>query len=426
MNNKSTITYRFNHDNEYEPKRQKQDSSPGKIIPLRQEEFTVREDESQEIIVEQREQTHMPINPNGPSSVLNEFTQDFGTWSSPFETEVERLERMIRESDQHVQNKPPEASQGNQDLPKHSIPDEPDHIPIIDDQIYSRSKVYSRSTVPWFKLVTSIGGAVITGAVFGLFVLQMFTGSDVVNQENANGGEQNAQIIREGDVSGNSSQAEPVNHNSGSVQISYPGQTYYLLQHGIFSGDEGAQQAIQGLKEAGFAAAVQKGDQQAVFAGLTLNRDDALFISHLLQDENKEVYVKTFQLPAVDRVYWSGNSGKEFSDYLLESADLIKVVSTISMVHLEAEEASPLEDTTMDTIQASHQVWSQLASAAAKGAGEEQQKLIQQMNNLMDTAVATLGEYKKNPAKAYLWQAQSAAMEFVLLEQQLLDQIAVK
>src|SRR5690606_14597874 len=49
------------------------------IIPLTPEEFEVVEEKSEQ-------------------PPLNQFTADFGSWSSPFDEETERVERMIRET----------------------------------------------------------------------------------------------------------------------------------------------------------------------------------------------------------------------------------------------------------------------------------------------------------------------------------------
>ena len=46
------------------------------------------------------------------------------------------------------------------------------------------------------------------------------------------------------------------------------------------------------------------------------------------------------------------------------------------------------------------------------------------MSNAMNTAVISLDEYQKNPSAAYLWQAQSSILQYILAEKTLLTSIA--
>src|SRR5690606_6245388 len=57
-----------------------------KVIPLDSSEYEVMEESERHAKEIQREDT----------SPLNQYTADFGAWSSPFDAEVERLEQIIR------------------------------------------------------------------------------------------------------------------------------------------------------------------------------------------------------------------------------------------------------------------------------------------------------------------------------------------
>ncbi|MDF2937150.1 MAG: hypothetical protein K0Q90_2523 [Paenibacillaceae bacterium] len=90
--NKARITYRF--DGERDKRNDglneaANDREPNRVIPLFQEEYQV---------VEEREVRDYQS--------LNQYTTDFGAWSSPFDAETQRIEDLIRESNEREGRRP--------------------------------------------------------------------------------------------------------------------------------------------------------------------------------------------------------------------------------------------------------------------------------------------------------------------------------
>jgi len=65
-----------------------------------------------------------------------------------------------------------------------------------------------------------------------------------------------------------------------------------------------------------------------------------------------------------------------------------------------------------------------LAGELAKDVPEQAQEVYQRMNNALTTAAESLFAYRKNPAVSYLWQAQSAVMNYVIQEKSLLRELS--
>ncbi|MFD2670492.1 SPOR domain-containing protein [Marinicrinis sediminis] len=414
--NKSTITYRFDHN----PKSQQNSKSEQQIIPLNKEDYEVRETPS----------CHPVEDPPG----LNQYTMDFGAWSSPFEAEVERLEKLIKETD-HPDHP---ADQGSAGPPpyRHDDQDEMRFGPIVTDQAYdpfvemepARTRMRGKPGAPWMTLLLSVGGAIATGAIFGFFVLQLFTGSAPSPVDIAADGDVQEQMPAGMEAGSGTETGTGTDPNSNPVltppsstdqAVSIPAQSYIMLQHGVFSNEEGAQTAVEQLKGSGFAASMQQGEQFHVFAGVTMNRDDALYLSHILKEADKEAYVKTYSLPALSSVKWGGAEMDELTQFFEENHNMMESMANLSLLHLQATETSPFEEETMRTMQTAHQSWMKLETSLEQQANEEIKRILQTMNQAMNVAMNALTEYTRNPSRAFLWQVQTAMMDVMMQEKNL-------
>lgn len=415
MNNKSTITYRFER---------KQDDEKKQHISLQQEQS--------QIVNQKKTEQKSPQEPNSSSSyeskdrwfdpsTLNQYTHDYGAWSSPYDAEIQRLEGIIKRENskgESVYNEPPDIQHADPIYdPTYSYHDSHTYHPQEEVPLM---RIRKRKNPIW-SFIFSAGGAVITGIVFGYFVLQMFTGDavDLANDSSlARYTDETSVTTDEAIDAGQSDQ--PV---QGTIQkVVIPSQSYLMLQHGVFSSEDGANLAMEQLSESGFAAASESGEQHYVFAGLSLNRDDALYLSHALKEADKEVYVKTYSLPAAEKINWPGD-GSLLSNYVEQSRELVQILANISLLQLQTEDFSGLEDTTVQSVQTSHQEWMKSATEVENEAGEDVKQLIQDMNRAMNVSVNTFNEYVKNPSEPLLWQIQAGIMDYVILQKQWIEAI---
>jgi stage II sporulation protein B len=337
--------------------------------------------------------------------LLNSFTSDYGAWESPIEREAEKLEKMIRESGTARKD----YADGEE--------------PVHEEMFYPRYIKHARP--PYFKIFASLTGAVITGIMFGFFVLSLFTG-DVPEGTRAD----QAAVSEQGQVTETGSQAEPgapAPAEDGAQQtafVSFPAQSYFLLQHGVFNSLEGAETAAATLSGSGFAAATEAGDQYRVYAGIATDRDDALLLSYRLQEKKLETYIKAYEIPQSASIPWNAGSKAAAENYFTQGGEIVKMISALSMIHLRDSAPSSPDDTSLAAIAGVHRAWTESAAEMEDDVPEPLKAAFQKMNNSVNTAVVSLEEYRKNPAFTYLWQAQSALMQYVILQKEFLSQLA--
>lgn len=480
--NKARITYRF------DPNRGRGDEGEqigrgenGRVIPLYQEEYRVEEERAEERPVEQqhREPRQQRSEPpqyrsnrkNEPDihdyQGLNQYTTDYGAWSSPFDAETRRIEELIRESNERENRRPggepPVQSDRSgrmltdyeEKLPERGHPrmpfreEEPDREraryngstgyyrgPELDyeeesyDGPFITGPRYVRHTrPPWLKISAAITGAAVTGVLLGIFALSMFNGMDSAEEAESTGKPAAADTQNVQPVTGTLDTAKSTAGTSTAatgkeVALAYAGRTYSILQSGTFSAQQGADQAKNDLVKNGLAAATELSDKFYVFAGIATDKESATALGQRLKASGKlaDVYVKAYTVPAVSKVRWNGNADT-LKSYLEQSDKLLQSISLLTVMNLDTDKPGAIEASTMQSVGTAHTAWSQVSNTVAQEAGENHKALVQRMNNAMNSAKTSLDEYKKNPSSAMLWQAQTYAMQFIIAEKELLSKI---
>ncbi|PYI52219.1 SPOR domain-containing protein [Paenibacillus flagellatus] len=462
--NKARITYRFD-----ETGREAARKEPNPVIPLTQEEFTVIED-VQPIRTEER--PHRAEEPEEHEAwserdfsrgrsrdiidvqPLNQFTTDFGAWSSPFDAETERVERAIRESGGA---RAPERDERPAQPPIRPVPHQP--YPIEPQERYDgesgyygtderdvpyrrrgdvqpfvgRSRYERHNRTPWLKIVTSVAGAVGTGVLIGYFVLSMFGGDETLPGTGATAGAGKPPAAANGSPAAGqtkppAAEAAPASSTSAAtVAVNVAAQSYTLLQNGVFSNQQGADAAAAELKKQGLAAFVQPSDKFYVYVGMAPSRDDALALSQLLQakEPKTELFLKAVSMPAVAKIKWSGTAEQagQAETFLVQSRKLVQTIGSFAAARLKEATPGAMDDATLATIKTAHQAMSGAAAPFAAGLAQEQKATLERLGTAMSTAVASMDEYKKNASASYLWQAQTALMQAAFAESELLAAI---
>jgi stage II sporulation protein B len=389
---------------------------------------------------------------------LNQFTTDFGAWNSPFTEETYRLEKLIRESDQtaykehqlaetnrtniHTQEQRFDGESGYYHRTERLEKQDPiptyEHRPLLEGP-YTRTR--GPQDFSWFKIFSSVTAAIATGAIFGYIVLTMFGNSssitainplDVIGNGQSNISPSQAVNTAEDTTSiADDDMAQQTFDPKKTTAVDLSAKTYYVLQNGVFSTLDSANIAEDELKKKGLAAASEAGDKYTVFVGMSEDKEQAKLmkqslINQQLIDSDIEVYVKPYEVPAATRILWNSAKSDVVSQYFAQSDKLVKFMVNWSQTQLINSSLTPLTSEDISTLQSQHQAWTKLIPEVETGLSEEATKLKQQMNSAMNNAVLSMEQYKKNPDKAYLWQAQSALMEFIVAEKELLTTIAVQ
>lgn len=403
---KARITYRYNNEiQERIPERdsnhrERVDVSPSKVIPLYQEnpEFMAR---------------------------------DYGAWRSPFDAETERIEQLIKNSET---NKNTEEPNVDHDTPTYyTAPQAEQTFQNVNfyDELPVRT-IYRKKgkTSNWFSLATSMTGAILTGIVLGMFVLSMFRGeanpvqntNEATTIDNGLTAMLNESDETKLDATDNKGIASgTTNHSTSLAAVTIPEQTYFFIQNGVFSSLEGANIAVQLLKDMGLSGAVSHSDQFSVFAGAASDKEDALLLSHYLQNETLEVFIKTYVLPAVQQLTWAQEDGVQIQGYMDKSRSLVNLILGMTATGLQDINESTLPTPDKQLVQQEHKLWIEVANQIEADAPEDVKALVQQMNKSLNTAVLTLEQYDKNPREVFLWQAQAAVSEHIIAQKLFID-----
>lgn len=458
---KARMTFRFDRDGQAQPNRGQEEPSydvretrpakpsQGQVIPLLDTEYDVQDELVRRPPIQHEDEVGEIR--KGDRTQLNQFTTDFGAWSSPFDSEVQRLEQIIRGTD-----RPSVEPASRSIMPPRRMPSyEEDHAedrydsetgyydarpalgPIVTEGP-STTRMMRNSRTPWFKIGASVSGAVITGVVFGWFVLSLFTDVTLPGTQPV-GDTPSDQIVtdtRDGEVNPpvpdggqtvidhNDGDSKPALDQEGLLRVDLPARSYQILQHGIFSTTESAMAAQSTLQSMGFSGASEMRDNIHVYAGIATSREDAIALKHQLDEAEAEVFIKSYTIPAVSTVQWGGKATEAVAGYFEQGSALVESISRISAVQINSAEPTAFEPQSLEQIGAQHQAWSALSGEVSAGLSEDNRQLISKMDNAMNTAVMLLSEYNKNPSFSYLWQAQAAIMQFTFLENGLLSRLA--
>jgi stage II sporulation protein B len=361
-----------------------------------------------------------------------DFTaHNHAAWRSPFDAETERIEQLIRNSEMRKEDHiapsvvdrgtpafytAPQAEESFQNVNFYN------ELPVR--AIYRRREKNSN----WFSITTSITGAILTGILLGMFVLSMFNGeaNPLPDSESPTATDDGlSAVLNSAEQLSLDSNKEAVTDNliqeiPSLIHAVIPEQAYYLIQNGVFSTLEGANAAVQLLKDEGLSGAVSQADQFSVFAGAAFTHEDALLLSHNLQNNNLEVFVKTFHIPAVEQIAWEGKDGDQVQGYVEESRSLVKSILKITSLGIN-EASSPVPDSEKKLTQQQHKLWTDAANKLATDTSDDTKALVEQMNKSLNSAVLTIEQYNKNPSEVYLWQAQAAVSEHIIAQKQFIE-----
>lgn len=342
--------------------------------------------------------------------------------------ETEKLEKMIRDLDSSKQAKQQLDSQpgSKTEAESSTLRTGPD-ISELNLSHYSRRP--SRNILGWTPMILSASSAVITGILLGWLFMHIFpVGFDQVAKLEQ-GNEANTyphadQIAQTDQILPETSDGH-MNDDAGVPVLSFvqlPAEEYYFLQNGVFSSEQSAVEAQALLKEKGLASVIDSSDGFRVYAGFSLNRDDALFLSNKIQEQELETYIKTIHRPGVTMIEWPEESKDSFAAYITESSELIQIMNAWTSQLLRNHTTS-IGNEQLTTLREKHQAWSNHAVNVTNAAIGDLGSHLGKMNAFLNTAIESFAEYAKHPDESYLWQAQTAMMQFIILENDLIHQV---
>ncbi|MDN4605788.1 SPOR domain-containing protein [Paenibacillus sp. F6_3S_P_1C] len=285
-----------------------------------------------------------------------------------------------------------------------------DHNWIADSENYS----YKRNRPPrGWKMIGSVTGALVTGALFGMVILSFFNREGAVDPGSKIPANQAVSAVTgQGGVVGSEQQ----------LQAATTGGSYYALQYGVFSSPERAEQAKVELSQAGIAAGSDPEDGNRVYAGISADREEAKLLSTRLKAEGVELYVKEIVNPEVNPAVFGGKA-EDVQQFFASGSTLVEQLSTLSIQQLGQAVPEAVSAETMTALQNQHQLWLTGLNSIAPGLSADVQPYVSAMEKSMNSAVTALAEYNKNPANVHMWSVQSDLMEYVLQQKKWLEAI---
>ncbi|MFD2703100.1 SPOR domain-containing protein [Paenibacillus shunpengii] len=266
-----------------------------------------------------------------------------------------------------------------------------------------------------WKMTGSIIAAVVTGVMFGFVAMSM------VNSENTSNTVSPVTVPASSGVTQETVTEGGANVPAGaSSAATIPAVTYYMLQYGVFSSPEGAEQAKAELTSAGIAAGSDPLDELRVYAGVSADRENAKLISNQLRTEGVELYVREIHLPEITGLQFSGDQST-VTDFFNSSRAITEILTSVSIRQLGQQEQKALSEADMNAVTDAHQRWTSTVAKIRSGLPAESESVELQMEAAMNTAVTAVAEYNKNPSKEHIWKVQSQVMNYILLEKQLLE-----
>lgn len=442
---KARITYRFDPKEGAESTRRaaRVQDQEEYVIPLYQEEFKVidtKQERSMNEVTPYEQAEREQVEQMFETHALNTFTTDFGSWNSPIESESERVERIIRETQitrEHPNQVEMRSSQIREQEPFVENPNEwtrqtskePYREPLTGAR-YAKS-----SSTPWFRIATSVAGAVVTGIAFGFFVLSMFSSDKDVSTTTTT-------LPNKVAVSSPNSQTAAASPKvqTGTKDATLPAtasatvvtpvqigaKSYTFLQNGVFSSLQGAQAVQDALSKKGLASAMDTSDKLTVFVGFAKTKEDAaaLRTEVLTADKSIEIFLKNIDFPAVTGIRWSGAKAESVPTYITEGDKLVNSISGLTLIHLAETKPTALTDASMQAIRSSHQALITLGTGLVDGAGDDVKQSLTKMTTAINRAVQSMEEYKKTPSQALMWQAQSSLMQYIIAQKELLKSVS--
>jgi hypothetical protein len=284
-----------------------------------------------------------------------------------------------------------------------------------ESRIWKMQRTSQDSGPSWWRALTSVAGAIATGALLGYLVLTLIAGESLFSKEASGGQAQGAapsvqasEAPASGAVTGTAPDSAAPPPAPADVR-SLPEEKYYFLQYGVFRTDEGLDAALAALAGRGLPAAADRLNGFRAYAGAAPSREVAELLADQMPDV--EVYIKPVTVAAL-----KAPMPEESGAFIISSHQLARQLLRLSALALQDELPQPLEEAELEALQENHRLWLQTVNAAGElpGAGRQAgEAMIRAMNE----AMAHVEDYSGKMSRFHLWGIQKNMMELILADQ---------
>jgi hypothetical protein len=299
----------------------------------------------------------------------------------------------------------------------------------------------------WLKVVFSVAGALLTGALFGYLLLALFIGPHLLPGVNKEPGAVPANAVIDpedkeasGDTEGNNGtvtndgtaigagslgeEAQPVGGEAGGANAGAPmvslgdvSASYTFLQFGVFSQEEGRDAALAELRGKKLpAVSYDSGKDLRVFAGIANGNAMAEGLIKRLPD--LLLYKKEMAIDAPDKMPFSGKK-EDAGLFFARTNELLAMWCSLTEAQLEQSSLSALGSAAAAAWKEKLELWRQSAATMKEGlpAGDGN-RYFEGMSEGMLLASDALNEYDKKPGEAALRKLQEGMLKAVVSQKE--------
>ncbi|GIP30068.1 hypothetical protein J23TS9_51980 [Paenibacillus sp. J23TS9] len=411
--NKARMTFRFNEESSHklkvvqEERKTAQHTSEEKMS-MQDIQGLEHPDSSHAL---QREHTEEPVQKNRKS--LTVIPGPMQGWTDPFHKNDPWSEMLSGEQPYQVEEGFNRNDGYDLDPYDNGVMDHKDEWGDLADSVYPElgdASYRPRRPASLWKVIGTVTGAIVTGALFGFVVLSFFKdGSE-------------GSIIPVKPSTESVSLAQTETGKAAPVAVKVQGQSYYMLQYGVFSSKERVEQAQKELQQYGIAAGTDSDQENRVYAGMSTDREQAKLLSNQLKAQGLELYVKEITLPAASTMEFSGEADI-VNQYFAVSSELVSNLSQLSAALLGQESPAALNAENTAALTDLHSRWMEAMKSLQTGLGTGEEELGKQMEQTMNSAVSAITEYNRNRSKGHLWEVQSSMMQYISEQKELISKL---
>ncbi|MWV46729.1 SPOR domain-containing protein [Paenibacillus sp. HJL G12] len=419
--NKARMTFRFNEESsrQLDVAQEEQKSAPQKPKEARQDNPRLGHSEDKHAFWLEHTQEKESVKKNRDH--LNVIPGPMQGWSDPFHKDDPWSEMLAgpqpyqEEDDKQYDQQYDQQNDGYEyDFdPYDRYVEHTDDLHNLADAVYPElvDATYRprRPSSPW-KIIGTVTGAIVTGALFGFVVLSFFKdGSGASLSPVKTSTENVAKAPAEAD------KAAPV-----AVQVQR--QSYYMLQYGVFSSGERVLQAQKELQQLGIAAGADPDQENRVYAGMSTDQEQAKLFSNQLKAQGLDLYVREISLPAASEMTFVGGADT-VNEYFTVSSELVSKLSQLSAGLLGQENPAALDAENTKVLTDLHSRWLEVIKRLQTGLGPDETVIGTNLEQTMNSAISAITEYNRNRSKGHLWEVQAGMMQYILQQKELISKL---
>lgn len=267
--------------------------------------------------------------------------------------------------------------------------------------------------------------AIGIGILLGMMVLSSFSNLGNNQLTTINGGTNQQVVNGNGEVADDGDVGGAANVEGTGTTLSLPSQTYHVVQAGAFSDLEAAQDVEQRLTEKGWAGMVLDTEEPYRFyVGMASSREHIIAVSHPIQKEGVDVYLREHGTASVDQALVSLDEDiiEEVPLFVQLGDDLIKELTQIAADGLNNSDYE-LNEEQWQELQELHRQFLQSGQTVFNAWGGKEEELGEEMMRQLTTAVSTVETYKDQRHASYLWRIQQSVLNYLRVYETLLMEI---